>query len=171
MLGRKNRSHSRATSRPAEPSGSAGRPTAVIRGMPPTVVSLLVCTLATAGCGAGSGQPSEAAASTSLVIRATNGVAGTAVFTLRCDPPGGTLPDARRVCARLSAAPPAVLLAPKAYECPGTALSPWRVRISGHRGDRPIHVDIATCWTPQVRLIRLLGISWHRVIDAARAAG
>jgi hypothetical protein len=102
-------------------------------------------------------------------IRRVTG-AGAAVFTLRCGPPGGTVPDARLVCARLSAAPQAVLLAPKAYECPGTALSPWRVRISGHRGSWPVHVDMATCWTPQVRLIRLLGISWNRVIHTARAA-
>jgi hypothetical protein len=139
------------------------------RRLTPILLAALACALAAAGCGSPSSGAAHTTASTALVIRATNGVAGTAVFTLRCDPPGGTVPDARRVCARLLRVPPAVLLDPKGYECPGTALSPWTVRISGHRGDRPVHVDIATCWTPQVRLIRTLGISWSRVIQTARA--
>jgi hypothetical protein len=43
------------------------------------------------------------------------------------------------------------------------------VHIRGRAGDRRVHVDIATCLTPQVRLIRLLGITPSqllRVIDA-----
>jgi hypothetical protein len=135
-----------------------------------TVMVAAAFALTAASCGGATGRAASTTAATSLVIRATNGVAGTAVFTLRCDPAGGTVPDAGRACARLSELPPSRLLAPKGYLCPGTALSPWDVRITGHRDGRPVQVDMPTCWTPQVPVIRALGISWSQVIDAARPA-
>jgi len=53
----------------------------------PIVVAALACALAAAGCGGAPRGTGGTTASTALVIRASNGVAGTAVFTLRCDPP------------------------------------------------------------------------------------
>ena len=135
------------------------------------IIAVIAAALVVMGCGAGSNRPASGPAATMLVIRASNKVAGTAVLTLRCDPPGGTLPDAAAACARLSHAPIGVVLHPHAFRCPGGPLSPWDVHIRGRTGDQRVHVDIATCLTPRVRLIRLLGITPNQllqVIDADR---
>jgi hypothetical protein len=133
------------------------------------IIAVIAAALTVAGCGAGSSRPATAPASTALVIRASNNMAGTAVLTLRCDPPGGTLSDAAKVCARLSHAPPGVLLHPRAFRCPGGPLSPWDLHLRGRSGDRPVHVDIATCLTPQVRLIRSLGITTNQLLQVIDA--
>jgi len=124
----------------------------------------IAAALTLTGRGAGSDRLATAPAATALVIRARNNVAGTAVLTLRCDPPVGTLPDAAAACARLSHAP-GVLLHPRALRCPGGPLSPWDLHIRGRTSDRRIHVDIATCLTPQIRLIRLLGITTNQLLQ------
>lgn len=134
------------------------------------IIAVVAAALTVAGCGAGSSRPETAPPSTTLVIRASNNVAGTAVLTLRCDPSGGTLSDATAACARLSHAPLGVLLHPVAFRCPGGPLSPWDLHLTGRTGDRPVHVDIATCMTPQVRIIRLLGITTSQLLKSSRQA-
>jgi hypothetical protein len=133
------------------------------------IIAVIAAGLTVTGCGAGSNRPATAPTATMLVIRASNNVAGAAVLTLRCDPPGGTLPDAAAACARLAHAPPRVLLHPQAFRCPGSPLSPWDVHIRGRTGNRPVHVDIATCLTPQIRLIRLLGITTNQLLHVIEA--
>ena len=134
------------------------------------IIAVVAAALTVAGCGAGSSRPETAPPSTTLVIRASNNVAGIAVLTLRCDPSGGTLSDATAACARLSHAPLGVLLHPVAFRCPGGPLSPWDLHLTGRTGDRPVHVDIATCMTPQVRIIRLLGITTSQLLKSSRQA-
>ena len=134
------------------------------------IIAVVAAALTVASCGAGSSRPETAPPSTTLVIRASNNVAGTAVLTLRCDPSGGTLSDATAACARLSHAPLGVLLHPVAFRCPGGPLSPWDLHLTGRTGDRPVHVDIATCMTPQVRIIRLLGITTSQLLKSSRQA-
>lgn len=133
------------------------------------IIAGIAAALTVMGCGAGSNRPATTPAATALVLRAHNNVAGTAVLTLRCNPPGGTLPDAAAACARLSHAPPRVILHPRAFHCPGGPLSPWDLHIRGRTNDRRIHVDIATCLTPQVRLIRLLGITTNQLLHVIHA--
>lgn len=134
------------------------------------IFAVIAAVLTTMGCGgAGSNHSAPAPAATALVINARNTVAGTAVLTLRCDPPGGTLQDPAAVCARLSHTPPRVLLHPRAFRCPGGPLAPWDVSIRGHAGDQRVHVDLATCVTPQIRLFRLLGISPQQLVRAVDA--
>ena len=102
------------------------------------IIAGIAAALTVMGCGAGSNRPATTPAATALVLRAHNNVAGTAVLTLRCDPPGGTLPDAAAACARLSHAPPGVLLHPRAFRCPGR---PAVTVGSAHQGahERPAH--------------------------------
>ena len=133
------------------------------------IIAVIAVALPVTGCGGGSNRATTTPAATALVIRARNNVAGTAVLTLRCDPPGGTLPDAAAACDRLSHAPPGVLLHPRAFRCPGGPLSPWDVHVRGRTNGRRIHVDIATCLTPQVRLIRLLGITTNQLLQVIDA--
>ena len=66
------------------------------------------CLVLMTGCGAlggssDSGSDSGSAASTDLTIAVQpNGTSGpTRTWTLRCDPPGGSLPRAQAACARL----------------------------------------------------------------------
>lgn len=60
-------------------------------------------------------------------------------------------------------------LHPRAFRCPGGPLSPWDVHVRGRTNGRRIHVDIATCLTPQVRLIRLLGITTNQLLQVIDA--
>lgn len=114
------------------------------------LAAVLVTVGAAAGCG-------EATPSTSLTLVATNPHLGRATFTLRCDPPGGDVPRPASACARLGG-DPRVLLRPKPFTCWGGTFSWWDVTVSGRYDGEPVSVRTSTCWTPQMRLIRVLGI-------------
>jgi hypothetical protein len=43
------------------------------------------------------------------------------------------------------------------------------VHVRGRTNGRRIHVDIATCLTPQVRLIRLFGITTNQLLQVIDA--
>jgi hypothetical protein len=100
-----------------------------------------------------SGDPS-----TSLKLEATNSFVGRATFTLRCDPPGGDIARPAAACAQLAEQPRA-LFEPKPFTCFGGTFSWWDLEISGHYRGRRVDVRTSTCWTPQMELIRRLGIA------------
>jgi WD40 repeat protein len=97
-------------------------------------------------------------ATTSLRLEATNSFVGRATFTLRCDPPGGDVARPEEACARLAERPRA-LLEPKPFTCIGGTFSWWDLEISGRFDGRRVDVRTSTCWTPQMELIRRLGIA------------
>jgi hypothetical protein len=95
------------------------------------------------GCGAlggssESGSDSGSAPSTDLTIAVQpNGSSGpTRTWTLRCDPPGGSLPGARAACVRLR--PEALRpLAPDTI-CTQIYGGPQTARVRGRLRDRPV---------------------------------
>jgi hypothetical protein len=103
---------------------------------------LVFAAVCCAGCSAG-------APSTRLTILAVNPNVGRAVFHVAC--PG-------RGCAAL-AAEPNLVLRPKPFVCWGGSWSWWDLWITGRVGGRPVRTHVATCWTPQMRLIGKLGIA------------
>lgn len=96
--------------------------------------------------------------STSLTLVAKNSFVGTATFRLECDPPGGDIPQAARACARLAQSPSA-LLRPEPFTCFGGTFSWWDITITGRYAGDPVNVRTSMCWTPQMELIRFLGIA------------
>jgi hypothetical protein len=109
-----------------------------------------VAVVALAGCG-------DDAPSTSLRLVATNASVGRATFTIECDPAGGDVPQPAAVCARLAGNPQA-LHHPEPFICFGGTFSWWALEITGRYRGKPVEVRTSTCWTPQMPLIRLLGI-------------
>ena len=89
---------------------------------------------------------------------ATNQHVGRATFSLTCDPPGGDVPRPADACASL-ARDPRTLLRPKPFVCFGGFSSWWTLRITGRYYGTPVDVLANTCWTPQMKLIRVLGIA------------
>jgi hypothetical protein len=96
--------------------------------------------------------------STSLKLEATNSFVGRATFTLRCDPPGGDIARPAAACAQLAKSPRA-LLEPNPFTCFGGLFSWWELEISGRFRGESVDVRTSTCWTPQMELIRRLGIA------------
>jgi hypothetical protein len=102
--------------------------------------------VAAAACCAGcsSGGPA-----TRLTILAVNPNVGRAVFHVACP---------SRACAALEAEP-SLATRPKPSVCWGGPESWWELWITGRVRGRPVHAHVATCWTPQMRLIGKLGIA------------
>jgi hypothetical protein len=100
------------------------------------------------GCGG------HAAKNTALELVAT-GFSSKAVFRLRCDPPGGDIAHPARACAALKENPDA-LLHPTPFIC---QFGSWDIKISGRFKGRAVNVKTNTCWTPQMELIKRLGIA------------
>jgi hypothetical protein len=96
-----------------------------------------------AGCAA------RSAPATQLTILAVNPAVGRAVFHVTC--PG-------RACRAVTAEPD-LALRPKPFGCMGGTFSWWDIWITGRVRNRPVHAHVSTCWTPQMRLIRKLGIA------------
>ena len=119
------------------------------------VAALAAAGVAAAGCG-------DESPSTSLQLVATNPSLGRATLRLECDPARGDVPRPAAACAGL-ARDPAVLLHPKPFVCFGGTFSWWEIRITGRYNGKPVDVRTDTCWTPQMELIRVLGIG--REID------
>jgi hypothetical protein len=117
------------------------------------LVGFLVA-LSLVGCGSRSVKPS-----TDLTLVALNPWVGRAVFHLSCEPAGGDLGDPARACAAL-AAHPQLVTGPKPFGCVGGTSSWWDVTITGPLRGRRIHTHTSTCWTPQMAMIRRLGIGW-----------
>lgn len=113
------------------------------------LVGAALLVAAVSGCGG------HSTTKASLVFVADGGPGSKAVFHLRCDPAGGDIAHPARACAALAKHPDA-LLNPKPFTC---AADPWRLAIKGQFRGRPVNVKTDTCWTPQMELIGLLGIS------------
>ncbi|HEY5478649.1 MAG TPA: hypothetical protein VIJ84_03445 [Gaiellaceae bacterium] len=109
--------------------------------------ALLVAILA--GCDGRSPGP------TSLKLVADGGWGSKAVFHLRCDPAGGDIAHPSRACAALKENPD-VLAHPKPFLC---YMGSWDIVITGRFDGHAVNVKTNTCWTPQMELIRRLGIA------------
>ena len=118
---------------------------------PSRLAAAVLAVAALAGC---SGE----SPATKLTLVATNPYVGRATFTLECDPAGGDVPRPAAVCARLAQRPQA-LLEPKPFVCFGGLFSWWTLSITGRWAGEPVDVRTDTCWTPQMELIRVLGIA------------
>jgi hypothetical protein len=116
---------------------------------------VVLAALSLAGCGSGSAKPA-----TDLTLLAVNPSVGRAVFHLRCAPARGDLGDPARACAAV-AARPQLVTRPKPFVCFGGTFSWWDVTIAGRLNGRPVRTHISTCWTPQMAMIRRLGIGWQ----------
>lgn len=100
-----------------------------------------------------------ARAPTNLTIKATNGLGGSAVvFRLACHPASGTMRQPAKACAAI-AAQPSLITKPKPFMCWGDSFS---ITIVGRMNGRAVHTQVSTCWTPQMALIRKLGLSLPR---------
>jgi hypothetical protein len=117
---------------------------------------LVGCLLAASLSGCGSGSASR---STHLTLLAVNPSVGRAAFHLTCAPPGGDLGNPARACAALNAHPQLVT-DPKPFTCMGGMFSWWDVTITGRLHGRRIHTHTSTCWTPQMAMLRRLGMGW-----------
>jgi hypothetical protein len=102
--------------------------------------------------------PVGAASPTNLTLQVTNGYGYRAVFHLTCHPPSGNLPRPAKACAAI-AAQPSLITRPRPFMCWGTVFD---LGIAGRMNSRSIHTKVSTCWTPQVALIRKLGLSLPR---------
>lgn len=85
-----------------------------------------------------SGSDSGSSATTELTIAVQpNGSSGpTRTWTLRCDPPGGSLPGARAACARLK--PEALRPLPPDTICTQIYGGPQTARVRGRVDGRPV---------------------------------
>jgi len=101
------------------------------------------------GCGG------QAAGETSIRLVADSGMGSKAVFHLRCDPARGDIAHPAQACAALKKAPDA-LFHPSPFMCGAQS---WKISISGRFEGRSVNVKTETCWTPQMKLIDLLGIA------------
>jgi len=98
---------------------------------------IVACVTAAAGCGstpapAGAAAPTGATAKVSLDITVT-GAPGTAArhWTLRCDPAGGTHPDAAAACAVLLRAKSPFAPVPRGAYCPMIVLGARVAKVKG----------------------------------------
>ena len=121
--------------------------------------ALLVLSLVVAvGCaGARDSGGSDAAEATDLVLIAVNPEVGRARYRLSCDPARGDVPNPERACAAL-AADPTLVTDPKPFTCIGGTFSWWHLTLTGRFRGHRVSSEVATCWTPQMALIRELGL-------------
>jgi hypothetical protein len=107
--------------------------------------AVMLCLLAVVACGratsTGAGQPSHhppaAKVSLNVVVTASPG-ARPRHWTLRCDPTGGTHPDARAACRQLLAAKNPFAPVPRGIMCPMIASGPQQARVTGTYFGRPV---------------------------------
>jgi Subtilisin inhibitor-like len=98
-----------------------------------------LCVITAAACGSvtstssaskPSGSAPAAKVSLTVVVKASPG-ATPKRWTLRCDPAGGTHPDAKAACRQLLAAKNPFVPIPRGIMCPMIAAGPQRATISG----------------------------------------
>jgi len=132
----------------------------VPRGRPRTCLAAVVAAALIAGCGENADATESAEASsrgTELVLTAVNPDVGRARYELRCDPPGGDVPDPERACAAL-AADPKLVTDPEPFTCIGGTFSWWALTLSGRFRGEDVETHVSTCWTRQMALIDVLGL-------------
>jgi hypothetical protein len=99
-----------------------------------------------------------------LRIIETGGFAGPATYSLRCGPPGGTLPRAARACGAIRDHPD--LLQPRPagnpFPCP---FGLPNFRITGRYGGVPVDAVFGACWSGQAPLAD----RWRRLVPSELA--
>jgi Subtilisin inhibitor-like len=97
----------------------------------------ILCVITAAACGSvtstsSAPRPSAPAAKVSLTVVVTPTPGATPKrWTLRCDPTGGTHPDAKAACRQLLAAKNPFTPIPRGIMCPMIVAGPQKARISG----------------------------------------
>jgi hypothetical protein len=123
-----------------------------------TGCALIAVVASVAACGSTAAKPA-----TALTIVAVNSDVGRAVFRLRCQPPRGDLPDNAAACAAVESTPKLVT-APKPSVCIGGTTSWWDITISGRVHGHRLRHTVSTCWTPQMAMIRRLGLGRNETL-------
>jgi hypothetical protein len=91
-----------------------------------------------AGSDSESGSSSAAATELTIAVQPSGSSGPTRTWTLRCDPPGGSLPRARTACARLS--PEALRPLPPGTICTQIYGGPQTARVRGRVDGRAVDV-------------------------------
>jgi Subtilisin inhibitor-like len=103
------------------------------------------CLALMTGCGglggssdsdSGSGSSSDAATELTIAVQPNGSSGPTRTWTLRCDPPGGSLPGARAACARLK--PDALRPLPPDTICTQIYGGPQTARVRGRIDGRAV---------------------------------
>jgi hypothetical protein len=131
----------------------------LVRAIGAACVLAAVAVLAACGGSPPSGTPA-AALPTSVTVLAVNSSVGRALFELSCTPPDGDLPDPAAACRAVDKMPELVTN-PEPITCLGGTFSWWSLTITGEIHGEPFETNVATCWTPQMRLIDELGLKWE----------
>jgi hypothetical protein len=79
-------------------------------------------------------------------------------WTLRCDPPGGTHPDARAVCTQLLTAKNPFGPTPRGIMCPMIVSGPQKATITGTWFGRRIHASFS-------KIDGCAAARWHELGD------
>ena len=97
--------------------------------------------LAASGCFGSSGP---GAATLKVAFGPDDGSRGLVVFTLRCDPPGGSIARPAVACARITSRPRLVTPPPSNSTCsPG--IGQWAVTLTGSYRGRPVRQRFGAC--------------------------
>jgi hypothetical protein len=121
----------------------------------------LLCVITAAACGSvtstGSApRPSAPAAKVSLTVVVTPTPGATPKrWTLRCDPTGGTHPDAKAACRQLLAAKNAFAPIPRGIMCPMIVAGPQRATISGTFFGQHVETDFSRAGCEATRWAQL----------------
>jgi hypothetical protein len=127
----------------------------VLRRGPVFALRAFLLAVLVAGCGS-----ERVTHSTDVTLLAVNPSVGRASFHLACGPAGGDLGNPTRACAAL-AARPELVTDPEPFFCLGGTFSWWDITITGRLHGQRIHAHTSTCWTPQMAMIRRLGIGFQ----------
>lgn len=100
--------------------------------------------LASVGC-----RPERAV--TQLKITVSKAPATRLQFSVTCTPPGGSVPDATRLCRTLRAHPSMLFPPPVTATCAGSYGVPPDVEVSGRFEGRRIDISIRSCEAPAAR--------------------
>lgn len=121
----------------------------------------LLCVLTAAACGStastgSAAKPAAPAAKVSLTVVVTPTPGATPRrWTLRCDPTGGTHPDAQAACRELLAAKDPFAPIPRGIMCPMIAAGPQRATISGTYFGQRVETDFSRAGCAAMRWAKL----------------
>jgi hypothetical protein len=106
----------------------------------------------------GSSSASSAAAPTNLTLLFANEFGSQLRLHLTCHPASGNLSHPASACAAI-ATRPSLITRPRPFTCWGPQ---WEFTILGRMRTKPVHTELATCWSTQMPLIKALGLSIPR---------
>lgn len=137
----------------------------------------LLCVITAAACGSATStssaaKPSAPAAKVSLTVVVTPTPGATPQrWTLRCDPTGGTHPDAKAACRELLATKNPFAPTPRGIMCPMIVVGPQRATISGTFFGQRIETDFSRAGCEAMRWAKLGAVFGSTDTGAGAASG